>query len=170
LSVPGTARPTSARLREALFDIWQPRVTGARVVDLFAGTGAVGFEALSRGAGFVLFVESDRRAVRRLQSVCSELAPDSTDVCRADLPSEMNRVLRVTGKDNDLVFADPPYDFADYEKLLVSLVGLLDKGGEVAVEHSARSEVPNSVGGLERTDTRTYGENRVTFFSLIEEL
>lgn len=166
LSVPGTARPTSARLREALFDIWQPRVTGARVVDLFAGTGAVGFEALSRGADFVVFVESDRGAVRRLKTACSELAPDSTAVCLAELPAQINRVLRVTGKDSDLVFADPPYDFGDYEKLIASLVDLLAEGGQVAVEHSTRRDLPHSVEGLERTDSRTYGENRISFFSL----
>jgi 16S rRNA (guanine966-N2)-methyltransferase len=165
LSVPATARPTSARLREALFDIWQARVSGARVVDLFAGTGAVGFEALSRGADFVVFVESDRGAVRRLQSACSELAPASSAVCLADLPSQMNRVLPVTGKNNDLIFADPPYDFEDYAELLASLLGLLKAGGEVAVEHSIRRSLPESVEGLERTDSRAYGENRVTFFS-----
>ncbi|MGB5294908.1 MAG: RsmD family RNA methyltransferase, partial [Thermoanaerobaculia bacterium] len=76
LPVPATARPTSARLREALFDIWRDRVPGARFLDLFAGSGAVGLEALSRGASFVVFVENDRDAVRRLQAVCAELAPD----------------------------------------------------------------------------------------------
>jgi 16S rRNA (guanine966-N2)-methyltransferase len=137
-------------------------------VDLFAGTGAVGFEALSRGADFVVFVESDRGAVRRLQRACSELAPGSTTVCLAELPAQINRVLRVSGKENDLVFADPPYDFGDYEKLIASLVGLLAEGGQVALEHSTRRDLPHSVEGFERTDTRTYGENRVTFFSRAE--
>lgn len=165
LAVPCSARPTSARLREALFDIWQPRIVGARLMDLFAGTGAVGFEALSRGADFVVFVESDRAAVRRLQSACDELAPESTRVYLADLPAQMHRVQLAAGHRQDLIFADPPYDFAGYAELLASLGDLLQEGGEVAIEHSMRVEVPETVEGLATSGSRAYGENRVTFYA-----
>jgi 16S rRNA (guanine966-N2)-methyltransferase len=165
LAVPTSARPTSARLREALFDIWRPRIVGARLMDLFAGTGAVGFEALSRGADFVVFVESDRAAVRRLQKASEELAPDSTRVCLADLPAQMHRVQLAVGHRQDLIFADPPYDFVEYAELLATLGDLLREGGEVAVEHSMRTDLPDKVEGLERSGSRAYGENRLTFYS-----
>ena len=164
LAVPASARPTSGRLREALFDIWQGRVAGSRFLDLFAGTGAVGLEALSRGAKLVVFVESDREAVRRLQRACQELAPDSTTVCQADLPAQIGRVHRLMDRPFDLIFADPPYAYAGYEALLASLDEMLAGGGEVAIEHSIRTELPESAGGLVRQATRDYGENRITFF------
>ena len=165
LSVPAGARPTSARLREALLDIWQSRVEDARVLDLFAGTGAVGLKALSRGAGFVVFIEEDRRAVDRLQRICGELAPDSTRVLRADLMAELDRVRQRVDTDYDLIFADPPYTFTEYESLLASVERLLAPGGEVVVEHSVRHELPEKVGGLVRTSVRDHGENRISFYA-----
>ena len=165
LPVPESARPTSARLREALFDIWQHRVADARLLDLFAGTGAVGLEGLSRGASFVVFVETDRDAVRRLQEICAELAPDSTSVLRAELPAQIGRVPRPAEGRYDLIFADPPYAFAGYEKLAASLEELLAEGGELAIEHSIRRELPELVGSLVRQESRDYGENRITFFA-----
>jgi 16S rRNA (guanine966-N2)-methyltransferase len=82
-------------------------VADARLLDLFAGTGAVGLEGLSRGASFVVFVETDRDAVRRLQEICAELAPDSTSVLRAELPAQIGRVPRPAEGRYDLIFADP---------------------------------------------------------------
>ncbi|MGB5660638.1 MAG: 16S rRNA (guanine(966)-N(2))-methyltransferase RsmD [Thermoanaerobaculia bacterium] len=165
LPVPATARPTSARLREALFDIWRDRVPGARFLDLFAGSGAVGLEALSRGASFVVFVENDRDAVRRLQAVCAELAPDSTSVLQADLPAQIDRVQRPGEGCYDLIFADPPYAFTEYGELVASLGELLAVGGELAIEHSVRRGLPDSVEGLVRQGSRNYGENRIAFFA-----
>lgn len=163
--VPQTARPTSARLREALFDIWRHRVREARVLDVFAGSGAVGLEALSRGASCVVFVENDRDAVRRLERICAELAGDSTTVLQADLPTQMGRIHRLGGSRFDLIFADPPYTFTEYGELVASLDGLLAEGGEVAIEHSVRRVLPDSVGGLMSQGSRVYGENQVTFFA-----
>lgn len=164
LPVPAPARPTSARLREALFDIWQHRVSEARVLDLFAGSGAVGLEALSRGASFVVFVESDPDAARRLQKTCGEWAPESTSVLRADLPARMDRVQGSSDAPYDLIFADPPYSFTEYDELVASLQGLLTPRGELAIEHSNRLELPEGVGRLVRRGSRDYGENRITFF------
>jgi len=168
LAVPASARPTSARLREALFDIWQDRIAGARFLDLFAGSGAVGLEAFSRGADSVVFVESDREASRRLRSVCAELAPDTSTVIQANLPEELDRVKRTVGSGFDLIFADPPYDFDAYGELLASLADSLEMGGEVAVEHSVRMELPGSPEGLTRQTIRDYGENRISFYAVGE--
>lgn len=168
LAVPASARPTSARLREALFDIWQHRVAQSRFLDLFAGSGAVGLEAFSRGADSVVFVESDREASRRLRLVCAELAPDTSTVIQANLPEELDRVKRTAGSDFDLIFADPPYDFDAYAELLASLADSLEVGGEVAVEHSARTELPESPEGLTGQAIRDYGENRISFYAVGE--
>lgn len=168
LAVPASARPTSARLREALFDIWQHRVAQSRFLDLFAGSGAVGLEAFSRGADSVVFVESDREASRRLRMVCAELAPDASTVIQANLPEELDRVKRTAGSDFDLIFADPPYDFDAYAELLASLADSLEVGGEVAVEHSARTELPESPEGLTGQAIRDYGENRISFYAVGE--
>jgi len=134
-------------------------------LDLFAGSGAVGLEALSRGASFVVFVENDRDAVRRLQKICAELAPDSTSVLLADLPAEMGRVQRLAESPYDLIFADPPYAYTEYRELVASLEDLMAGGGELAIEHSIRQELPDSVEGLVRQGSRDYGENRITFFA-----
>ena len=85
-----------------------------------------------------LFVD----AVDRLQRICGELAPDSTRVLRADLPAELDRVRQRVETDYDLIFADPPYAFTEYESLLASVEGLLARGGEVVVEHSVRHQLP----------------------------
>lgn len=168
LAVPARARPTSARLREALFDIWRHRVAQCRFLDLFAGSGAVGLEAFSRGADSVVFVERDREASRRLRVVCAELAADTSTVIQADLPEDLARVMRTVGSGFDLIFADPPYDFDAYAELLASLADPLEMGGAVAVEHSVRTTLPVFPEGLIRQTVRDYGENRISFYSVSE--
>jgi 16S rRNA (guanine966-N2)-methyltransferase len=158
-------RPTSSRLREALLDTWQDRVVGARLLDLFAGTGAVGLEALSRGAGFVVFVESSRQSARRLRTVCDELAPESTVVIQARLPAQIGHIDSDDERRFDLVFADPPYEFSGYQELLKAIQPLLDQNGEVAIEHSRRKHLPESGGGLVRRAVRDYGESRLSYYT-----
>lgn len=157
---PGT-RPSSGRLREALFSIWGERVVGARVLDSFAGSGAVGIEALSRGAGEVDFVEARPEALAVLRRNCALLVPGSFRVLRARLPDDLGRLV---GEPFDLAFADPPYRFTEWGQLLAGLSSLLASGGEAAVEHSVRSELPDRAGSLERVDERRYGESQLSFY------
>jgi 16S rRNA (guanine966-N2)-methyltransferase len=165
LAVPAGSRPTEGRVREALFSIWADRLAGARFLDLFAGSGAVGIEAAGRGAGRVVCIDSDPRAVKAIGENLSRLQVGEgvIEVRRLNLPGGLSR-LAGSGA-FDLIFADPPYAFAGHAALLAAAAPLLAEGGEIAVEHSARGELPAAVGPLARTDVRRYGESSVSFYN-----
>lgn len=164
LQVPGRGtRPTSDRVREALFSRLDHDdvVRGARVWDLYAGSGALGLEAASRGATDVVLVESARAAA---------------DVCRRNVATLGLPGVRVVGQrvaaflraatgPVDLVFCDPPYDIpeADLAAVLAGAVGRLAPGAVVVVERSARTPEPDWPGGLRPTDQRRYGETVLWF-------
>jgi 16S rRNA (guanine966-N2)-methyltransferase len=161
LAVPPGARPTEGRVREALFSIWGDRLEQARVLDLFAGSGVVGLEALSRGALAALFVDQSLQAVKILEANASQVG-EAVEIRKLPLPAGL---ARLSGP-YDLVFADPPYAFAGYEPLLAGIVPLLAPDGEVGVEHSSRNELPIEAGRLVRTDVRRYGESALSFYRL----
>lgn len=164
LEVVAGVRPTSGRSKEALFSRWQTTVPGCSFLDLFAGSGGVGLEAVSRGAREAVLVERGDIALRTLRSNCERLAAKSCVVIRGALPT-MPRV--VLGRSPfDLVFADPPYDFDAYDRLLEQIAKVLDRGGEAAVEHSSRLEFGGSVAGLVPTGSRKYGETRLSFYAI----
>jgi len=163
LSVPprGT-RPTSDRAREALFNTLRSEldVAGARVLDLFAGSGAVGLEALSRGAAAAVFVESDRPAARVLADNIASLGLPGAVLRRLAVDS----YLGAAGADEpfDLVFADPPYALAS--AAVASMLGLLVSGGWLAqpaivvVERSAHDPEPGWPNEIKAIKQRRYGE------------
>lgn len=164
LAVPPGARPTEGRVREALFSIWGEAVDGARVLDLFAGSGVVGLEAAGRGALSVLSVDDGLRAVKLLERNVEAVGErGSVRVRRLVLPAGLFR-LEEEGAVFDLVFADPPYGFQAYEELLERAAPLLAPGGEVVVEHSGRRELPAEAGGLVRVNVRRYGESALAFY------
>jgi 16S rRNA (guanine966-N2)-methyltransferase len=162
LAVPPDACPTEGRVREALFSIWRDRLDGARVLDLFAGSGAVGLEALGRGALIAVAVDSNPRAVKIVEANAARVGLEALEIRRLTLPAGLER-LADRGP-FDLVFADPPYAFAAYEDLLQGIAPLLAPDGEIAVEHSVRRELPIEVGPLTRVDVRRYGESAVSFY------
>lgn len=165
LKVPPGARPTEGRVREALFSIWQaPLAEGARLLDLFAGSGVVGLEAAGRGALRVLCAEADRRSFRVIQSNRDRLGEALVEIRVLDLPAGLGGLAEDGEGAFDLVFADPPYRFSSYRELLEAVEPLLAEHGEVAVEHSARSPLPLEVGGLIRVDQRLYGESGLSFY------
>ena len=159
--VPEGVRPTSAKAREALGSIWDDRWEGARFLDLFAGAGLVGLEAWSRGAERVVFVESDRGVHRRLAATCAALTPRRVEVLRLSVPEELRRI---SAREFDLVFLDPPYAFAAWEDLLTRVGDLLAPEGALAAEHSERVSLPAGAGRLARTDERRYGDTRLSFY------
>lgn len=132
-------RPTADRVKEALFSSLQLVVPGASVLDLFAGSGGLGLEALSRGAARVTFVERDRRALDALRRNIATVDLPGTDVVAADAMQALEGEL--PGAPFDLVLADPPYRYSDrdLEVLLGRLVASLGEGAVVIVERDARS-------------------------------
>lgn len=165
LSVPPQARPTEGRVREALFSMWhEPLADGARVLDLFAGSGAVGLEAAGRGALRVVCVDWDRRSFPTLQSNRDRLGEALVELRLLDLPAGLRGMAEREAGAFDLAFADPPYAFSGYGALLEAVAPLLAEHGEAAVEHSARVPLPAEAGGLVRVDERRYGESALSFY------
>jgi 16S rRNA (guanine966-N2)-methyltransferase len=163
---PRGTRPTSERVREAIFSTVAARVEldGARVLDLYAGSGALGIEALSRGAAHALFVESDRRAAAVLRRNLDELGLAGGEVRAAKVMS----VLAEPATDAyELVLADPPYATADDELngVLGSLArnGWLADGALVAVERGARAGEPDWPPDVVPVTTRRYGDTLVCY-------
>ncbi|MEO6379911.1 MAG: 16S rRNA (guanine(966)-N(2))-methyltransferase RsmD [Caulobacteraceae bacterium] len=171
LAAPAGAatRPTSDRAREAMFNVlehaaWSPGVRGARVIDLFAGSGALGLEALSRGAAFCLFVETDegaRGAIR--DNVDAFGVMGNTRVHRRDATSLGVRPGS-TGEAFTLAFLDPPYGRGLGERAIAGLIDgdWLSPDAIVVLERGAAEPMPD-LPGLELLDERSYGAARVSF-------
>ena len=162
LPVANGVRPSSSRLREALFSIWQGRVASCRFLDLFAGSGAVGLEAISRGASLAVLVESAPGVFNNLKASARKLAPDATRIVRATLPRGLDRL---SGERFDLIFADPPYAYQQVGDLLERAASLLESGGEMALEHSIKLEVTAPAPWRQR-EKRCYGDSCLSFFRL----
>ncbi len=160
-------RPTADRVREALFDILGPAIRGKRVLDLFAGTGAVGIEALSRGAARAVFVERDREALRALRANLAALGLDRARarVVAGNALAALRALARSEGP-FDLVFVDPPYAGDLAARAVAALAGgtLLAAGARVVVQHSTKAALPASAGALRADETRRFGESALTFF------
>lgn len=160
-----TTRPTPARVRESVFDILGQRCDDLRVLDLFSGTGALGLEALSRGAAHCEFVERDGAALVALKHNVTSLGFERLSrIRRGDALA-----LDCAGGPFDLVFADPPYSHGGGP--VVRALGdagpdLLVPGGRVVVEHGVRETLSERCGVLTREDERRYGDTKVTFYSV----
>jgi 16S rRNA (guanine966-N2)-methyltransferase len=180
LRVHQSVRPTGGRIREALFSIWSRQVGGARFLDLFAGSGSVGLEALSRGASYAVFVERSGPQLGFLEANCRDFgdecwairkrrlafatAPEGDRCARHGLAGVLQDDLMQGGF--DLVFADPPYEFDTWDLLLSEIESTLASRAEVAIEHSSRSTLPSRSDQLLVKKTRTYGESSITFYTL----
>ena len=165
LRVPHGVRPTEGKVREALFSIWQGELPGARLLDLFAGSGAVGFEAMGRGAAAVVLVEGDPRVVRTLRENAAELRLDAAaKIYRLRLPAGL-AVLRERERPFALVFADPPYGQENAARRLAEAAALLVPGGSLCFEHRSRDAAPEAPGGLALVESRRYGEATLSFYA-----
>jgi 16S rRNA (guanine(966)-N(2))-methyltransferase RsmD len=153
-------RPTSDRLRETLFNVLGAGVEGARVLDAFAGTGALGLEALSRGAREVVFVEPgpDARAVV-VANVHRCGAEAACRVVAGRFPGP-----RVPPGPYDLVLLDPPYDVADLGGLVAAAADVLAPDGRVVLEHSRRRSPPDAAGRLARARLLEAGDSALSFY------
>ena len=162
-------RPTSDRVREAMFMALEP-LAGVRVVDLFAGSGALGIEALSRGATRADFVESDRSARRVLEENLVALQlQERTRVWPLHLPHGLKSLAGPVAE-ADLILLDPPYGGGPARLTLEMLAAMsLSPRVRVVVEHHMRDVMPERCGGLSRERERRYGETRVSTYRLIGE-
>ena len=156
-------RPSSDKLRETLFNVLAPRVAGAVVLDGYAGTGALGIEALSRGAAHVTFVDRDRRAVG--------LIAENLGRCRIAGGYAIMRTDIVTARDRldeprvfDLILLDPPYDEPDVEEMLATAGELLAPRGVLVLEHVRRRPVPPTAGILFCTRVLVSGDSALAFY------
>ncbi len=165
LPVASGVRPTASRIREALFSIWQARLEGCRFLDLFAGSGAVGLEAISRGATGAVFVEGSAPVFKLLRQSILEHAPDCARVLRARLPGGLERL---PGEHFALIFADPPYAFRQIGALLRRAAPRLLPGGEMAIEHSSRLEIAAPQAPWRHREQRCYGDSCLSFFVIDE--
>jgi 16S rRNA (guanine966-N2)-methyltransferase len=151
-------RPTSDKLRETLFNVVAQRVPDARVLDLYAGTGAVGIEALSRGATHVTFVDTDPRA--------RKLISDNLERCGV---SDRYVIIRgpqsLPAKSFDLVVLDPPYAEPDLLAAIAVAEPLLALGGLLILEHARRRPAPEQVGRLMKTRDLVSGDSALAFYS-----
>ena len=165
-TVPQGVRPTSDRVRESLFSVLGS-VEGLRVLDLFAGTGALGLESLSRGAERVVFVERSRRVARELRERLDSLdldEPDAVRILTIDAKKAIARLDREGDERFDLVFLDPPYEKGDREGTLTALfsVGILGEHAKVVVEGPKRHPLP-PLPGVRVLDERDYGDTKLTW-------
>ena len=169
--VTATLRPTSAKVREALFAILSDRIQDATVLDLYAGTGALGLEALSRGAAHVVFLDHDPTSLRVLRdNILRCASQEKSRVIRQDV----NRFLRAlpTGDDAerfDLIFVDPPYHTGEVESVL-ELLGrtpILSPSGILVMEHFSKQQLPARSGNLAQYRRTRYGDTTLSFYSLV---
>jgi 16S rRNA (guanine(966)-N(2))-methyltransferase RsmD len=160
-SLPGDAtRPTSDRLRETIFDILQARIEGAVFVDAYAGTGAVGIEALSRGARHVFFLEKSRAALDAIRENLASLQVERRATVYAGAALTTLERCRTA----DIVFLDPPYDLErEYGAALELLGG--DPPALVIAQHTFRYKLGDAYGRLARTRLLKQGDNALSFYA-----
>jgi 16S rRNA (guanine966-N2)-methyltransferase len=168
-------RPTSDRLRETLFNVLAPRIEGARFLDLCAGTGAIGIEALSRGASFVTFVDRVHKMCALVEENLDMLGvpEETTEVIKSDAAEYLKRTgegghdWRAGSEPWDIIYFDPPYA-SDYLVALREVgkhtAALLREGGTLVVEHHHKNPLPDSVGNIRRWRVLKQGDSSLSFY------
>jgi 16S rRNA (guanine(966)-N(2))-methyltransferase RsmD len=154
-------RPTSDRLRETLFNVIAPRIEDVRFLDLCAGSGAVGIEALSRGASYATFVDRSRRSCTLIES--------NLKLCR--VPEEQGEIycaeayefLKQTDSRWDIIYFDPPYK-DEYVRTLELVERVLDDDGLLIAEHHHKTKLPDTVGKLHRARVLKQGDSALSFY------
>ena len=164
-------RPTSDRLRETIFNVLASRIDEARFVDLYAGSGAVGIEAISRGAKFVWFAENAAAAVKAIRENLAALKINEGYRIQQGSAAALLEGLLKRNERADLVFLDPPYETEEeYERTLRFLgnrgVELLNEDARVIAEHRSKTELAESYGALKRVRVLKQGDAALSFFAI----
>jgi 16S rRNA (guanine(966)-N(2))-methyltransferase RsmD len=159
-------RPTADRVKESVFGILGVALIDAEVLDLFAGTGNLGLEALSRGAAAATMVDKNIQSVKIMleNAILTDLARAAV-ICREDVMAALRR-LQTTGKSFDLIFCDPPYNLGLAPKVLRELdaIDVLRAGGVFILEHSRHEKLPEELKRIVAYRSEFYGETVVSFF------
>ena len=163
LEIPESARPTTEKVREAVFSMLIGKVEGATVLDLFAGSGSLGLQALSRGAEFCVFNEGDRKNYKILKN---NIANCKADEISSTYNNDFRKALILANREFDIIFVDPPYREGYYGEVfeLVEEYGLLADGGVIVAEHLNDNELSDNILGFSRTKHKRYGTIGVDFF------
>lgn len=168
-ATPGQAvRPTSDRLRETLFNVLAPRISDARFLDICAGSGAVGIEALSRGASRATFIDASRRACSVIEANITALGVTGhATIINRDAVAALKR-LASAGEQYDIIFVDPPYQSEIYSQVieLLGASALLSDDACVIVEHRAKTPPASDAGDLRAYREIKQGESALTFYEL----
>jgi len=159
-------RPTSSKVREAVFDILRGRIEGAGFVDLYAGTGTVGLEALSRGAGSAVFVEPDEFRVNAIADSLSRLGFEHSAVVIKGRAEEFLAKTAERNERYDIFFVDPPYNSEDSEKIvpMIDEMGLLNDDGIVIIEHFFKRKFSEKIGSLKMHKSYKYGDTMLSLY------
>ncbi len=159
-------RPTSSKVRESIFNILQTEIDKALFLDLYAGTGAVGLEALSRGAGKVYFVENNQVRAKAVMDYIHRLGlDDRASVYQEEAEAFLKRAMR-TGLKFDIIFADPPYLSGEIDKVLPNIgqCKILKDDGCILVEHSSKTALPENIQNLKLAKNYRYGDTMITLY------
>lgn len=166
-AVPGMGtRPTTDKVKEAIFSMIGPYFSGGRALDLFAGTGGLGIEALSRGMDAAVFVDADKKSVDVIRAnLQAARLEDKAEVYRNDA----SRALKALGKRGtafDLVFLDPPYKMTAIAELMLAMLelNLLAESATIVVEHDASRSFDERIGDAIRLKHTEYGETAVSIY------
>lgn len=154
-------RPTTDKVKEAVFSIIQFEIEGRRILDLFAGSGQLGIEALSRGAESAVFVDADKNSVRIVKE---NLAKTKLDYKATVAQTDSLAFLSMTDRIFDIAFLDPPFSTGLLEKALSKVEPHIVQGGLVICEHPFADELPDVQGGLEKQKTYKYSKTAVTVY------
>ncbi len=159
-------RPTSAKVREALFDILRTEIEGSIFVDLYAGSGTVGLEALSRGAGKAVFVEPDARRLGTIRRHANEFGFHEKVLVFEGRAEEFLRKMPVGKESFDIFFVDPPYQSEEIQKILpmIEEKDLLRNDGIIIAEHFFKKKLPEAVGKLRVKRSYRYGDTMLTLY------
>ncbi|MEB3216173.1 MAG: 16S rRNA (guanine(966)-N(2))-methyltransferase RsmD [Nostocales cyanobacterium 94392] len=166
-TLPGKqTRPTSARVREAIFNIWQGKIAGCRWLDLCTGTGSMGAEALCRGASFIVGIEKSRTACNIIKQNWQSVTGSEQQwkLLQGDI---LQQLSKLSEQQFDRIYFDPPYASELYEPVLqfITINRLLDINGEIAVEHNPKLWTPPQIPELEICRQKVYGNTTVSFYS-----
>ncbi|WP_297991889.1 16S rRNA (guanine(966)-N(2))-methyltransferase RsmD [Anoxybacillus sp.] len=171
-AVPGmTTRPTTDKVKEAMFNMIGPYFSGGLGLDLFGGSGGLGIEALSRGLDRVIFVDHDAKAVQTIKkNVAACRLTDQAEIYRNDAERALKAIIK-RGLTFRLIFLDPPYKNKQLEALIAIIDAhqLLQKDGFIVAEHGAEVELPKQIGRLTKVKDETYGITAVSIFAYVEE-